>query len=218
MKLLNTTLFAATDLTVLKPTTQQSEIDTLCQSAAEHQFAAVCIPPYFVQSAAQLLSASPVKVATVIDFPYGYSPTPARVEGIKKSIDYGADELDVVINLAALKSGDFKTVANDLDGVIGICRLRSKSIKIIIESGLLTMSELEQVLALCNQLQPTFVKTSTGINGPGADLATVKLMREILDDSIFIKASGGIKDAKMAQQFLTAGADRLGASSALSWK
>ncbi|RME96000.1 MAG: deoxyribose-phosphate aldolase [Bacteroidetes bacterium] len=203
------------DHTLLKADTTRTAIERLCSEAQAHQFAAVCVPPYFVAQVANFLDSCPVKVATVIGFPLGYCHTVAKVAEINRAIEEGADEFDVVINLAALKSEDWNLVHSDLDRSITACHLRNKTVKIIIESGLLTRPELERVCRILNELQPHFAKTSTGFNGVGAEIETVQLMRQLLDKDIKIKASGGIRTAADAKAFLEAGAERLGTSASL---
>jgi deoxyribose-phosphate aldolase len=209
-------LHTVIDHTLLKADTALADIERLCAEARDHDFAAVCVPPYFVAKAAQFLEDAPVKVATVIGFPLGYAPTVAKVAEIQRAIEEGADEFDAVINLAALKSGDWNHVRSDLDRVITACHLRSKTVKIIIESGLLNRDELIRVCELLNELKPDFAKTSTGFNGVGAEIEAVTLMRKVLHPDIRIKASGGIRTADDTRAFLQAGASRIGTSSGLS--
>ena len=200
------------DHTVLKAETTLDDVKQICAEAIEHQFAAVCIPPYYVAPARQALEDSSVRLATVIGFPMGYAATVAKVEEIKRGIDEGADEFDVVINVAAAKNGNWAFVRNDLDGMITACHLRAKHIKVIIETGLLTEEEITKVCQICNDLEPDYVKTSTGFNGAGAHPEIIRLMRSLLKPSIKIKASGGIRTAQDAQSMIEAGADRIGAS------
>lgn len=200
------------DHTVLKAETTLEDVKQVCAEAVKHQFAAVCVPPYYVAQARQELEKSSVRLATVIGFPMGYSATVAKVEEIKRGIDEGADEFDVVINIAAVKSGNWAFVRNDLDGMITACRLRAKQIKVIIETGLLSEDEIQKACKICNDLQPDFVKTSTGFNGAGAHPEIIRLMRSVLKSGIKIKASGGIRTAQDAQAMIEAGADRIGAS------
>lgn len=203
------------DHTLLKPDTSAMEVQQLCREAKEQSFYAVCIPPYFVTTAKQELHGSDVKIATVIGFPHGYATMMAKVEEIKRAVEEGVDELDVVINLGALKSGNWTNVSADIDRMVTSVRLRGKVIKIIIETSLLTLAELEQVCKICNSVRPDFVKTSTGLHG-GATEEAVRAMRRLLLPEIKIKASGGIRDAATAQRLLLAGADRLGTSSSLA--
>lgn len=203
------------DHTVLKPDATLADIKQVCKEAVDHGFAAVCVPPFYVAPARQALEHSSVKLATVIGFPLGYSATFAKVEEIKRGIDEGADEFDIVINIAAVKNGNWSFVHNDIDRMVTICHLRAKQIKVIIETALLTEAEILEVCKICNDLEPDYVKTSTGFNGAGANPEVVHLLRSNLKDGIKIKASGGIRTLKDAQELVEAGADRLGTSRGL---
>ena len=211
------------DHTILRPDTTEEDIQRVCQQALDHAFAAVCIPPHYVPLARQLLdkgrsdssaeNIAIVKLATVIGFPLGYSATSAKVAEISHAIEQGADEMDVVINIAAVKNADWDFVAEDLSRMIQACRQpRSVCIKVIIEAGLMTDEEMVKICEICNQLEPDFVKTSTGFNGLGATPAMIARMRELLKKEIRRKASGGITTKADAEALLQAGADRLGAS------
>ncbi|MBL7793478.1 MAG: deoxyribose-phosphate aldolase [Saprospiraceae bacterium] len=205
------------DHTILKPDCKLSDIQKVCDEALQYQFAAVCIPPYYVPNAADLLADSPVKVATVIGFPMGYATTAAKVEEIKRAIDEGVDELDVVINLCALKNGQWNFVSSDLDRMITTAHLRDKHVKVIIETGLLLDDEIRRCCDLCKELNADFVKTSTGYSGEGATVKVVQLMAGQLKGSgVKIKASGGIRTKEDALRLLDAGAQRLGCSSSVS--
>jgi deoxyribose-phosphate aldolase len=203
------------DHTYLKPDCTNEDIRRICQEAIEHKFFAVCIPPFFVQDAFRILENEPVKTATVIGFPMGYSSTAAKVEEIKRAIDEGVDELDVVVNLCALKSGNWNYVRNDIETVTRSAHLRGKGIKIILETGLLNADELEKLIDLCNKAEPDFIKTSTGFNAEGARPEIVAKMKELANDNIRIKASGGIRTKQDAMNMIEAGAHRLGTSSSL---
>ena len=203
------------DHTLLKPYCTQTDVEEVCKEALEHQFAAVCIPPYYVKDAKGFLGQSNVKVATVIGFPSGYSALAAKIEEIKRAIGEGVDELDVVINLCAVKNADWNYVKNELESLTTACHMRGKTIKAIIESSLLTKEELLKVAGTCAVVGVDFVKTSTGFNGPGASVDVVSVLRDVLPKKIKIKASGGIKDRQFAEQLVEAGANRLGASSSV---
>lgn len=200
------------DHTILKAETTLADVKRICAEAVEHQFAAVCVPPFYVAPARQALEDSSVRLATVIGFPMGYAATVAKVEEIKRAIDEGADEFDVVINVAAVKNANWAFVRNDLDRMVTACHLRAKHIKVIIETGLLTEEEIRQLCTLCNDLEPDYVKTSTGFNGAGANPEVIRLLRSLLKPEIKIKASGGIRTAEDARALIDAGANRLGAS------
>lgn len=203
------------DHTYLAPDCTESIVDRLCREAVENDFYAVCVPPYFVGHAARLLSKATVKVATVVAYPYGYAETAVKVQEIRRAMEEGADEFDVVINLAAIKSGDWNYVTQDLTTVATAGRLRGKVVKVIIEISELNSSELERVVAICNNIRPDFVKTSTGTRG-GATVDDVKYLRANLHPDIKIKASGGIRNHRGAAALVEAGADRIGTSSALA--
>lgn len=200
------------DHTLLKPDITALDVLQLCREAREFGFAAVCVPPYYVPQAVQATDSSAVKVATVIGFPFGYSATAAKVEEIKRAIDEGAQEMDAVINVCALKNGHWNFVHNDIDRMTTAAHLRGKIIKVIVETGLLNQEELLQVCNICNKLEVDFVKTSTGFSGPGATTEVIRQLREYLDPNVKIKASGGIRTAFDADQLIQAGAHRLGSS------
>ncbi len=203
------------DHTILKPDCSIDDIKKVCSEAITHQFAAVCVPPYFIKDAARLLEGEKVKVSTVIGFPMGYSATPSKVEEIKRAINDDIDELDVVINIAAVKSGHWNHVKNDIDSITIAAHLKGKIIKIILETTLLTEDEIKTLCAICNEKGVDFVKTSTGFNGPGATKEMVRFLKDNLSPKIKIKASGGIKTKEQAEALIKAGADRLGTSSGL---
>lgn len=201
------------DHTLLKPFCTTKDIEGLCKQAIEHQFAAVCIPPYYVKASKGFLENEKVKVATVIGFPTGYSAIAAKVEEIKRAIDEGVDELDVVINLCAVKNAHWNYVKNELESLTTACHMRGKIIKAIIETGILTHDELLKTAELCAAAEVDYVKTSTGFNGPGTTVEVISILRATLPNDIKIKASGGIKDRHFAEQLVGAGANRLGSSS-----
>ena len=204
------------DHTILKPTTLLADVEKLCHEAIEYGFAAVCVPPLFVQYAKNKLTGSNVKVATVIGFPFGYSAIEAKLAEVVLAIVDGADELDMVVNIAALKNNDWQYLAKELNSVLPVIRNKGKAIKIIIESGILTDEEIVKCCDIYGGAGVDFVKTSTGYAEKGASVHAVKLMRRHLADSIKIKASGGIKTAAFAKELIDAGADRLGCSSSVA--
>ena len=204
------------DHTLLKADTSEKEVKKLCAEAKEHGFAAVCVPPYFVRKCKLWLSGTNVKVATVAGFPLGYAHTPAKVEEARRAIDEGADEVDMVINVIALKAGDWNYLKNELTSAATIVQLRGGKLKVILETGLLTNEEIISACKLCSQMNVDFVKTSTGFAQPGATLEAVKLLRANLPKSIKIKASGGVRTKEFALQLIEAGADRLGCSASVS--
>ena len=174
------------DHTLLKADTSEKEVKKLCAEAKEHGFAAVCVPPYFVRKCKLWLSGTNVKVATVAGFPLGYAHTPAKVEEARRAIDEGADEVDMVINVIALKAGDWNYLKNELTSAATIVQLRGGKLKVILETGLLTNEEIISACKLCSQMNVDFVKTSTGFIQPGATVEAVKLLRTNLPKTIKI--------------------------------
>jgi deoxyribose-phosphate aldolase len=203
------------DHTVLKPTTTIAEVESLCAEALQYNFAAVCVPPLFVKKAKALTAGSTVKVATVIGFPFGYSAIEAKVAEIVLAILDGADELDMVINISAIKNKDWQFLANEINTIMPIIRGKGKIIKVIIESGILTNEEIITCCDIYGAAGVDFMKTSTGYAEKGATIEAVQLMRLHLASSIKIKASGGIKTYSFARDLINAGADRLGCSSSV---
>jgi deoxyribose-phosphate aldolase len=204
------------DHTILKPTTLVSDIEQLCGEAKLYDFAAVCVPPPFVKTAKQLLEGSNTKTATVIGFPFGYSATEAKIAEILLSIVDGADELDMVINLIALKNNDWEYLANEINHVMPLVKQKNKIIKIIIESGVLTSDEIIKCCDLYGAAGIDYLKTSTGYAEKGASVEAVQIMRKYLPDHVKIKASGGIRTYDFARQLIGAGAERLGCSAGVA--
>lgn len=204
------------DHTVLKPTTMVADIEKLCNEAKQYKFAAVCVPPNFVKKAKSLLEGTTVKVATVIGFPFGYSAVESKIAEIVLAMVDGADELDVVINISAIKNGDWVYLANEINHIMPVVKSKHKVIKIIIESGVLTDEEIVKCCELYGVAGIDYLKTSTGYAEKGASVDTVKLFRLHLPEQVQIKASGGIRDHVFAQQLVDAGATRLGCSAGVA--
>lgn len=200
------------DHTILKPTTLIADVVQLCEEAIAYQFAAVCVPPLFVKKAKDCCMGSTVKVATVIGFPFGYSAVEAKIAEVLLAIVDGVDELDVVINIAALKNNDWQYLANELNAIMTVVRKNNKVVKIIIESGILTDDEIIKCCDLYGIAGVDYLKTSTGYAEIGATVHAVTLIRKHLANGIKIKASGGIKTYAFATALIAAGADRLGCS------
>ncbi|MES2373275.1 MAG: deoxyribose-phosphate aldolase [Bacteroidota bacterium] len=204
------------DHTILKPTTLISDIEKLCIEARQYHFAAVCVPPNFVKKAKILVESSAVKVATVIGFPFGYSAVESKIAEILLAIVDGADELDVVINISAIKNNDWMYLADEINHIMPIIRSKNKVIKIIIESGILTDEEIIKCCEIYGLAGIDYLKTSTGYAEKGATVEAVKLFRLHLPANIQIKASGGIRDYAFAKQLIDAGATRLGCSAGVA--
>lgn len=203
------------DHTILKPTTTLAEIEKLCSEAIQYQFAAVCVPPLFVKKAKEILDNSIIKTATVIGFPFGYNAIEAKVAEIVLAMVDGADELDMVINISAIKNNDWNFIASEINTIMPIIKSKDKIIKVIIESGILTDDEIIKCCDIYGAAGVDYVKTSTGYAETGATLHAVELIRAHLADSIKIKASGGIKSYEFAKELIEAGADRIGCSSSV---
>ena len=203
------------DHTLLKPYTSEEAVKGLCEEALVHNFAAVCVPPYFVKLSHSILRNSDVGVASVVGFPNGYEHIGTKVDSIKRSIDNGADELDVVINISAIKSDRWQDIESEIDSLVTACKMKGKKIKLIIEAALLTSAELDRLIPVLIESVPHFVKTSTGYHVPDDQLSLITYLRSQLPDTIRLKASGGIRSPELAKALVLAGADRLGTSSAL---
>jgi deoxyribose-phosphate aldolase len=203
------------DHTVLKSTATAGEVDKLCNEAIEYGFAAVCVPPYFVQDARRLINDSTVKVATVIGFPFGYHHYRAKEYEALLAMEDGADELDMVMNIAAFKSNDLAYLEAEADAVSKLVWDRKKTLKVIIESGILSEEEIIKCCELYRHFPVHFLKTSTGYAEKGASVEAVALMRKHLPEHIQIKASGGIKTVAFAEELIKVGATRLGTSSGI---
>lgn len=204
------------DHTILKPTTTLADIEKICEEAAQYGFAAVCVPPYYVKDAKTILQSTPVKVATVIGFPFGYSHFTAKLAEARQAILDGADELDMVMNLAAFKSNDMAYLESEIGEMTNLTSQHEVTLKVIVESGILTEEEIIKCCDLYKHYKIGYMKTSTGYAERGATLEAVQLMRMHLPPSIQIKASGGVKTYEFAQQLIDAGATRLGCSASVA--
>lgn len=203
------------DHTLLKPQSRLSEIEVLCKEAKQHAFAAVCVPPYFVGDAARILQGSPVQVAIVIGFPFGYEHFQSKITGCRQAMAQGATELDIVMNIAAFKSNDIAWLETEINTILEVVQGQALT-KLIIESGLMSDEEIVRICELYGHFALDFLKTSTGYAPQGASVEAVRLMRQHLPDRIRIKASGGIKTTEQAQAMIDAGASRIGTSSGVA--
>lgn len=203
------------DHTLLRPDCTARDLELLCQEAMEHRFYAVCIPPFFVGHAARLLENHPTRIATVVGFPLGYSAVAAKIEEIKRAINEGADEVDAVINICAVKSAKWSYLRNEIDGMTTAAHMKGKSIKLILETGLLTKTEIKHLCDICNDTGVDYVKNATGFNAEGASTEIVQTLRKNLSPEIKIKAAGGVRTAEFARELIKAGANRLGSSTSV---
>jgi deoxyribose-phosphate aldolase len=200
------------DHTLLKPDATQQEIAQLCFEARKYGFASVCVNPTWVSLCAQLLKGSPVKVCTVIGFPLGATSSETKVFETETAIQQGATEIDMVINIGALKARDLDTVARDIRGVVNAAHTHGIIVKVIIETTLLTDEEKTIASLTSKEAGADFVKTSTGFAGGGATVHDVELMRKAVGPQMGVKASGGVRTYEDAASMLKAGATRIGAS------
>jgi deoxyribose-phosphate aldolase len=200
------------DHTLLKPDATQQEIAQLCFEARKYGFASVCINPTWVSLCAQLLQGSPVKVCTVIGFPLGATSLETKAFETETAIKQGATEIDMVINIGALKARDLDTVAKDIRGVVNAAHSHGIIVKVIIEAALLNDEEKVIACLLSKEAEADFVKTSTGFASGGATIHDVELMRKTVGPEMGVKAAGGVRTFEDADAMIKAGATRIGAS------
>jgi deoxyribose-phosphate aldolase len=200
------------DHTLLKPDASQDQIAQLCYEARTYHFASVCVNPAQVKLCAQLLKGSGVPVCTVVGFPLGATPGTVKAFETQQAIREGAREIDMVINIGALKSEDYRTVYEDIASVVRAAHAGDSIVKVIIEAALLTDEEKVIACQLSKAAGADFVKTSTGFGPGGATVADVALMRKVVGPDIGVKAAGGVKDLADAKAMIAAGATRIGAS------
>lgn len=210
--MLNLKLAGMIDHTLLRADATKVEITKLTEEAKKYEFASVCVNPTWVSYAAEQLANSKVNVCTVIGFPLGANTSATKAFEAKHAIECGADEVDVVMNVAALKDGDYDYVVQDIKGVVDAATGKAL-VKVIIEACLLTEEEKTLACQLSVKAGAEFVKTSTGFSTGGATAEDVALMRKVVGDKIGVKASGGIRNLEDMEQMIAAGASRIGASS-----
>lgn len=199
------------DHTILKPIASKEDVAKICQEAREYGFCSVCVNPYWVSYAKELLKGTDVKVCTVIGFPLGANTAAVKAYETQDAIKNGAEEIDMVINLGALKSKDYDTVLNDIKAVRAACE--GVILKVIIETSQLTEEEKVKACELSAQAKADFVKTSTGFTGGGATAEDVALMKKSIPVEMQVKASGGVRTREDFDAMVAAGATRIGASS-----
>ncbi len=208
----NMELAKTIDHTLLKPDATQDQVAQLCFEARKFGFASVCVNPTWVELCAQLLKGSEVKVCTVIGFPLGATAPEVKSFEAQNAINHGASEIDMVINIGALKARDLELVAKDIRGVVTTSHASGAITKVIIETALLTDEEKSIACLLSKEAGADFVKTSTGFAGGGATVHDVELMRKAVGPEMGVKASGGVRTYEDAENMLRAGATRIGAS------
>lgn len=201
------------DHTILKATASSADVQKLCEEAIEHEFYSVCVNGCYVVDAKHLLQGTDVKVAAVVGFPLGAMTTASKVFEAKEAIENGASEIDMVINVAKLKDGEFDYVENEIRLIKEA--IGNNVLKVIIETCYLTDEEKVKACELSLVAKADFVKTSTGFGTGGATYEDVKLMKSVVGDNAKVKASGGVRDKETAQKYVDLGAERLGTSSGI---
>lgn len=202
------------DHTLLKPEATTEQIQQLCEEAVTHEFATVCVNPGHVRDAVELLDGSSVGVCTVIGFPLGANLSSVKAFEARMAIDQGAREVDMVANIGAIKDGDWSKVEADIQSVVEAAS--GRTVKVILETCLLTDDEIIQTCKMAVQAKAHFVKTSTGFSTGGATKEAVQIMKTTVGDSCQVKASGGIRDLTSAKEMIELGAERLGTSSGVA--
>lgn len=203
------------DHTLLSAVSTEQEILRVCEEAKQYGFATVCVNPYWVPVASKALAGSGVGLTTVVGFPLGASRTEIKAAEAADAIEAGATEIDMVLNVGALKSSDIEAVSKDIEAVVRVCKGKAP-VKVIIETCYLTDDEKRQASLLCKQAGADFVKTSTGFGTGGATVEDIALIRHVVGPEMGIKASGGVRDLDVARKLIQAGATRLGASSSIA--
>jgi len=204
------------DYTLVKPNATKDAVRTLCREAEKYGFGCVCVNSAYVPLAVQLLKETDVKVCSTVGFPFGAALAEVKAYEAKKAVENGACELDMVMNIGALKSGDYEKVKQDIKAVVDLKRsYEDVIVKVIIETGYLTDEEKIRACKLAKEAGADFVKTSTGLIG-GATVEDVKLMRRTVGEHMGVKAAGGIRDFKQAIAIIKAGANRIGTSTAVT--
>ncbi len=202
------------DHTLLKPEATRDDVDKLCDEAALHKFASVCVNPSWIRRAADRLKASPVRICSVIGFPFGATQPEMKGFETKMVRDDGAVEFDMVINIGALKSGDDGLVLREIEAVVRAAG-HNGTVKVILETAYLTDDEKVRACRVAKRAGAHFVKTSTGYGPSGAKVGDIRLMRETVGKEMGVKASGGVRDVQVAMRMLEAGASRIGASASV---
>jgi deoxyribose-phosphate aldolase len=213
--MVTTNIAAMIDHTLLKPEATRQQIESLCQEAIEYKFASVCVNPTWVSTAKELLQGSDVMVCTVIGFPLGATTSETKAFETKNAIDHGADEVDMVINIGALKDHNDELVEKDIRAVVEAAKGKAHT-KVIIETSLLNKEEKIRACEISVKAGADFVKTSTGFSTGGATAEDIALMRQTVGPDLGVKASGGVRSTEDVQKMIEAGATRIGASSSIA--
>ncbi|MCF8240901.1 MAG: deoxyribose-phosphate aldolase [Melioribacteraceae bacterium] len=203
------------DHTMLKPDVMPEDIKILCDEARTYKFASVCVNPCYVTLCRDLLTGTKVKVCTVIGFPLGSTTTQTKRKEAEQALESGAEEIDMVINVGMLKSGEYEYVFNDINQVVLAVKKKNALCKVIIETALLTDEEKVKACLIAKNAKADFVKTSTGFSKGGATAGDVALMKYVVGTTVGVKASGGVRSLEDAKLMIESGADRIGASASV---
>lgn len=206
-------LAQALEYTLLRPDCTQAEVEKLVQTALQWKIFGVCVPPYWVKAARRLCTPEELKIVTVIGFPLGYNKTSIKLAEAAEALEDGADDLDLVINNSALKTGMEMWVKPEVARMAEMCHEKGAFLKVILETSLQTEEEIVRNSKLCADAGADFIKTSTGFSSAGAKTEHIRLIRQAIGPEVGIKASAGIKTRAFAEELITAGANRIGTSS-----
>jgi deoxyribose-phosphate aldolase len=201
--------------TILKPDADHKIVSRFIDESLAYGMYGVCVPPYFVKDGFKKLEHQPIRLVTVVGFPLGYHVTPVKNEELKRAFDDGADDVDVVINIAAVKSGDWSFVGSEIETLTRSAHLKGKTIKLILETGILNKKEIETAVKLGLESGVDVFKTSTGFLNLGASVDSIVELKQMIGDKAKIKASGGIRNYSQALALIDAGADLIGTSSSI---
>lgn len=201
------------DFSILKPTDTEKELEAQCELAKKAQVASVCVKPYHVKLAKELLKGSVVEVGTVVGFPHGGNSIETKIFETREAIENGAFEIDMVINIGKVISGDYEYIENEIREIVDTAHSKGAIVKVIFETCYLNEEQKIRLCEICSKLEADYVKTSTGFGSLGATLDDILLFRKHLTNAVKIKASGGIKSLEEAKAFIEAGCQRLGLSS-----
>jgi len=217
VRILKKDLAKMIDHTLVKPTTTEDDVAKLCEEAEKHRFGSVCVNPTYVSLATRLLKETDVTVCSSVGFPFGVTLPEVKAFEARRAVENGACEIDMVINIGALKSKDYETVKRDIEAVADVKRYHDDVVvKVIIETGCLIDEEKVMACKLAKEAGADFVKTSTGFIKGGATVEDVRLMRETVGEDMGVKAAGGIRTFKQALAMIEAGANRIGTSTGVA--
>jgi deoxyribose-phosphate aldolase len=200
------------DHTLVKPYATKNEVIQVCEEAKKYGFGAVCVNPFYVKLAANTLKGTDIKVCSTVGFPFGSNSLETKALEAKKAIEDGAKELDMVMNIGALKSKDYEFVKQDIEAVVGIARKFNVIVKVIIECCYLTNEEKIRACLIAKEAKADYIKSSTGFGPSGAKVNDIKLIKRVVGESMGIKAAGGIRTVSQALKMIKAGATRIGTS------